>query len=136
MLLRLFRGFANSMESKEQLRARLTPVQWEVTQSRGTEAPFTGAYWNHKETGLFRCIVCKESLFSSAEKFDSGCGWPAFYRPAAQEALREARDTTHGMVRTEVVCARCGAHLGHWFPDGPQQTRYCINSASLDFERS
>ena len=89
MLLRLFRGFANSMESKEQLRARLTPVQWEVTQSRGTEAPFTGAYWNHKETGLFRCIVCQESLFSSTEKFDSGCGWPAFYRP--NEKLRSGR---------------------------------------------
>jgi len=136
MLIRLCRAFVNSMEPKDQLRARLTPLQWEVTQNRDTEAPFTGTYWNHKDTGLYRCIVCQEQLFHSAEKFDSGCGWPAFSRPAVPEAVREAKDLSHGMLRTEVVCARCGAHLGHWFPDGPQQTRYCINSASLAFERS
>lgn len=136
MLRRIWRVFSNSMESKEQLRARLSPVQWSVTQDKDTEAPFSGVYWDHKQSGLYRCIVCHEPLFTSTEKFDSGCGWPAFYRPTSAEVLREVNDSSHGMVRTEVVCTKCGAHLGHWFPDGPQRTRYCINSASLHFEHS
>ena len=132
----VFKSFSSKpiMETKEQLRARLTPVQWSVTQEKDTEHPFTGCYWDHKAPGQYRCIVCRTLLFTSEEKFESGCGWPSFFRPAKEEALREVVDRSHGMVRTETVCAGCGAHLGHWFEDGPKRTRYCINSASIEFE--
>jgi peptide-methionine (R)-S-oxide reductase len=125
----------NDATDREALRQRLTPEQFRVTQEQGTEAPFTGKYWNHKEDGSYHCVVCDAELFASQTKYDSGCGWPSFYE--AEPGRVETRlDLSHGMRREEIVCANCGAHLGHVFPDGPQPTglRYCVNSASLDFE--
>ncbi len=122
---------------KEDLRSRLTDEQYRVTQQKGTERPFTGQYWDFKADGLYRCVVCGVPLFSSQSKFDSGCGWPSFFVPAEKENVEEERDLSHGMVRTEVHCQNCGAHLGHVFDDAPQTPtglRYCINSASLQFE--
>lgn len=119
----------------EALRRRLTPLQWHVTQEHGTERAFTGAYWDHHEKGTYRCVVCHEPLFSSETKYESGTGWPSFWEALDPAKVTLHRDTSFGMVRTEVRCARCGAHLGHVFPDGPPPTgtRYCMNSASLDF---
>ncbi len=117
----------------DELRERLSPLQYEVTQKAGTERAFTGAYWDTKEPGTYRCIVCDQVLFMSDTKYDSGSGWPSFTDPATADAVRFVEDTAHGMVRTEVRCGRCGAHLGHVFPDGPGPTgeRFCMNSASL-----
>ncbi len=120
----------------DELRNKLTPEQYHVTQEKGTERPFTGKYWDHKEAGTYNCVVCGAELFESDTKFDAHCGWPSFYAPVNDENIAEHSDLTHGMTRTEVTCKNCGAHLGHVFPDGPRPTglRYCINSASLDFD--
>ncbi|MGB5755489.1 MAG: peptide-methionine (R)-S-oxide reductase MsrB [Acidimicrobiales bacterium] len=124
--------------SEEELRRRLTPEQFEVTQNAGTERAFTGVYHDSKDEGIYKCVVCEEPLFSSDTKYDSRSGWPSFWKPIDESKVETRTDTSHGMVRTEAVCATCGAHLGHVFPDGPQPTgdRYCMNSASLNLEKA
>lgn len=121
----------------DDLRARLTAEQFQVTQCSATERPFTGEYWDCHDLGMYECVVCGEPLFSSETKFDSGTGWPSFWRPAGESAVSERKDDSHGMLRVEIVCGKCGAHLGHVFPDGPKPTglRYCVNSASLKLRR-
>ncbi|HLT16811.1 MAG TPA: peptide-methionine (R)-S-oxide reductase MsrB [Acidimicrobiales bacterium] len=126
----------DAIPTDEELRERLTPLQYEVTQRGGTERAFTGAYVNTKEPGVYRCIVCHAELFRSETKYDSGSGWPSFTEPISPDRVKLLTDTSHGMIRTEARCARCDAHLGHVFPDGPgpKGERWCINSASLDLD--
>ena len=123
-------------KTEEQWRAELTPEQYHVLREKGTERPFTGDYDHVFDSGTYHCAGCGAELFSSDAKYDSGCGWPAFSAPAAEDKVDEETDTSFGMVRTEVMCASCGGHLGHVFPDGPRPTgiRYCINSAALRLE--
>jgi peptide-methionine (R)-S-oxide reductase len=127
----------NVTKTEEEWRQQLDPVQYHVLREKGTERPFTGELYENKDEGTYVCAGCGETLFTSNQKFDSGCGWPSFYDAIEKDKIVETDDFTHGMHRIEVTCANCGGHLGHVFPDGPRPTglRYCINSASLGFKR-
>ncbi len=123
-------------KTDEAWRAQLAPMDYEVTRHAATERAFTGRYWDHFEPGTYQCVCCGVKLFGSDTKFDAGCGWPSYWQPAEDGVIERVMDHSHGMIRVEVRCQNCGAHLGHVFDDGPQPTgeRYCINSAALDFK--
>jgi len=125
------------VKSPQEWKEVLTPDQFEVCINKGTEPPFSGKYYKNKEKGTYKCVCCGETLFTSDTKYDSGSGWPSFWQPLSDEKIEYISDNAYGMIRTEVNCKKCGAHLGHVFDDGPKQTnlRYCINSISLDLEK-
>jgi len=122
-------------KTDDEWRAQLDPMQYQVTRHAATERPFTGKYWDHWDSGIYHCIGCGTPLFEAGTKFDAGCGWPSYWKPIDGEVIERVVDESHGMVRVEVRCNNCGAHLGHVFEDGPAPTgeRYCINSAAIDF---